>query len=96
MHNVIHTSLLKPFKSRNDDEIQMDNEEEDLFFEVENIINSKCFGRTIKYRVCWKGYDETDDTWEPFENIKQVTDLIRVFYCSKPTAPHHPALHEDD
>ena len=44
MHNVIHTSLLKLFKSQNDDEIQVDDEEEDLFFEVENIIDSKRFG----------------------------------------------------
>ena len=96
MHNVIHTSLLKPFKSHNNDEMQMSDEEEDLFFEVENIIDSKCFGRTIKYRVHWKGYDETDDTWEPFENIKQVTALIRVFHPSKPTAPRHPTMHEND
>ena len=96
MHNVIYTSLLKPFKSRNNDEMQVDDEEQDLFFEVENIIDSKRFGQMIKYRVRWKGYDETDDTWEPFENIKQVTDLIRVFHHSKPTAPHHPAMHEDD
>ena len=94
MHNVIHTSLLKPFRSRNNDEMQVDDEEEDLFFEVENIIDSKRFGRTIKYRVRWKGYDETDDTWEPFENIKQVTDLIKVFHRSKPRAPQHPAMHE--
>ena len=96
MHNVIHPSLLKPFKNRHNDEMQVDDEEEDLFFEVENIINSKRFGRTIKYRVHWKGYDKTDDMWEPFENIKQVMDLIRVFHRSKPTAPHHPALYEDD
>ena len=76
MHNVIHTSLLKPFKSQDNDEMQVDDKEEDLFFEVENIIDSKCFGRMIKYRVRWKGYDETDDTQEPFKNIKQVMDLI--------------------
>ena len=62
MHNVINTSLLKPFRSQNNDEMQVDDEEEDLFFEVENIIDSKRFGRTIKYRVRWKGYNETDDT----------------------------------
>ena len=56
--------------------MQMDDKEEDLFFEVENIIDSNRFGRTIKYRVHWKGYDKTDDMWEPFENIKQVMDLI--------------------
>ena len=96
MHNVIYTSLLKPFKSRNNDEMQVYDKEEDLFFEVENIINSKCFGRTIKCRVRWKGYNETENTWEPCENIKQVRDLIRGFHRSKPTAPHHPAMHEDD
>ena len=92
MQNVIHTSLLKPFKSRDDDEMQIDDEEEDLFFEVENIIDSKHFGQIIKYRVNWKGYDKTDDTWEPFENIKEVMDLIRIFHYLKPNAPRHPAV----
>ena len=44
MHNIIHTTLLKPFKSRNDDEMQVVDKDEDLFFEVESIINSKRFG----------------------------------------------------
>ena len=96
MHNFIHTSLLKPFKSRNNDKMQVSDDEEDLFFKVENIIDSKRFHRMIKYRVRWKGYDESDDTWEPFENIKQVMALIRVFHHSKPTTPCHPAMHEND
>ena len=96
IHNFIHTSLLKPFKSRNNDEMQVSDDKEDLFFEVENIIDSKRFGRMIKYRVRWKGYDETDDMWEPFENIKQVMALIRVFHHSKPTTPYHPTMHEND
>lgn len=80
MHNIVYTSLLKPFKNRPDNEVnEMDDEEEDLFYNVENIMNSKRFGRVIKYRVCWKGYDKTDDTWSPFENVKQVINLIKSF-----------------
>ena len=64
MHNVVYTSLLKPFRSRAEDnrDENIDDEQKDLFFDVENIIDSKRFGNTTKYRVRWKGYNETDDT----------------------------------
>ena len=65
---------------RDGDQMEVDDEEYDLFFEVESIIDSKRFARAIKYRVRWKGYDETDDTWEPIDNVKQVMEMIKAFH----------------
>src|SRR5258705_8849118 len=92
MHNVVHTSPLKPFKSWDNDEMEIDDEEKDLFFDVDKIVDSKRFGKVIKYRVRWKGYDETDDTWEPLENVSKVIDLVKDFHHLKPKAPRDPTL----
>ena len=83
IHNVIHVSLLKPFKLRTvrdlpvpvhdpvlgqPDARQVDIEE-DLMYNVEKFVDSRCFGhngrnvRHVKYRVRWQGYKPCEDTW---------------------------------
>ncbi|XP_020705695.1 DNA (cytosine-5)-methyltransferase CMT2 [Dendrobium catenatum] len=41
----------------------------------------------LKFKVRWKGYDSSDDTWEPLENLSnckdRVKDFIREGYSSK-------------
>ena len=43
------------------------------FWEVEDLIDKKTGedGKT-EYLVKWKGYDLSQSTWEPHENIKQL------------------------
>ena len=41
IYDIVYTSLLKLFKNWDNNEIEVDNEKDDLFFKVENIINSK-------------------------------------------------------
>ena len=31
------------------------------------------------YRVLWKGYDESEATWEPLSNLEYVTDMIAAY-----------------
>ncbi len=38
---------------------------------VEKIVGKKKQGRTIYYRVKWQGYDSSQDTWEPRENLME-------------------------
>ncbi|KAK3014031.1 hypothetical protein RJ639_008664 [Escallonia herrerae] len=33
----------------------------------------------LKFKVRWKGYDPTDDTWEPIENLSNCQEHIRNF-----------------
>ena len=44
---------------RNTEPVTVNSEEE---YEVDHIRDSKMFGRTLKYLVCWKGYEEGEDT----------------------------------
>ena len=38
-------------------------------FEVEEILDSKVVRGRVQYLVKWKGYDHSDDTWEPRTNL---------------------------
>jgi hypothetical protein len=47
-------------------------------YEVESIIASRSFKGKTKYRIRWKGFEESEDTWEPEEALSCI-DLIRAF-----------------
>ena len=73
-HPVFHVSLLEPAASNPlarqkqpapPSTIVDDNVE----FEVEEILDSKLVRKTLKYLVRWVGYDEL--TWEPAELLKK-------------------------
>lgn len=82
LHPSFHVSLLRPYKDGTTDfpdrvkidrplpEINADGVEE---YEVECIIDKevrRIRGRDVPYYlVKWKGYPESDNTWEPFSNL---------------------------
>ena len=47
-------------------------------YEVERIIGTKKVGKKIYYRVHWKGFDTSEDTWEPEENL-HCPKLLKQF-----------------
>jgi hypothetical protein len=75
IHNVFHGSLLTPYKeteAHGPNHTQqlptlIDNEEE---YEVEQIIDVRRFGKkqSWQYFVKWKGYPDSENTWEPLGN----------------------------
>ena len=75
IHNVFHVSLLKKYKRSTDRDtppaslipIQAENQTE---YVVAKVIGSKLTGdgKTL-YLVLWKGYPESEATWEPYENL---------------------------
>ena len=77
IHDVFHISLFSLYKETEahgpnfvrppPDLIQGEEE-----FEVERIINHRLFGRhkTLQYLIKWKGYPESDNTWELASNIR--------------------------
>jgi hypothetical protein len=54
-------------------EINDDIEQE---YEVEQILNNKWVSGKPYYLVKWKGYDTSENTWEPIENLTNYTALI--------------------
>ena len=51
LYHVVHTIILNPFKARESNENKVDDEEDELFFKIKAILDSKHFGRTVKCRV---------------------------------------------
>ena len=53
---------------------------EDDVYEVEAILEKgKGEAGEDLYKVKWKGYDEGECTWEPFENLHNVKNLVDAF-----------------
>jgi hypothetical protein len=83
-HNVFHVVNLKKYIESEstrkkitfpDPEIVKGYEE----FEVEKILDCKTTRRKKFYLVQWKGYPLHDATWEPLENLKNASDLLRDY-----------------
>src|SRR5216683_5474766 len=49
-------------------------------YEVEAIRSHRCHGRKqqLQYLVKWKGYPESDNTWEPVDHI-QAPQLVKEY-----------------
>ncbi|CAI9612852.1 unnamed protein product [Staurois parvus] len=54
-------------------------EDEEDVFEVESILDSKIEGGKVFYRVRWKGYDSSGDTWEPEAHLDDCKEVLLEF-----------------
>jgi hypothetical protein len=61
--------------------------DDELEYEVETILDSKRFRKTVKYLVHWKGYDIHDRTWEPFSQLTNCPDKLSEFHRRNPKKP---------
>lgn len=66
-------------------ELKTHNERPPKEYEVLHIVDI-CFGdpgnsgkHGLKFKVRWKGYDPSEDTWEPLENLSNCEDRIKDF-----------------
>ena len=64
-HNVVHTTLLKLFRRR--DQPQDMYEDEAEIWNVEEIVNSRRVKGVVLYQVRWTGCTEHEDTCKTFE-----------------------------
>jgi hypothetical protein len=87
LHPVFHVSLLEPARGNTpiatDAELQPENEPD--VYEVERILDRRLANRTVQYLVKWKGYENTDNTWEPLSNL-QCPELLQS-YLQRPRNP---------
>ncbi|KAJ9520420.1 hypothetical protein QJQ45_000181 [Haematococcus lacustris] len=82
IHPVFHVSLLRPYEGNFgrlpptvlgwlDDSPQ---------YEVERIVNHRHVraGKAKEYLVKWKGYEDSDNTWEPASNLANAPDCVNL------------------
>ena len=92
IHPVINISRVKPYCDRlpgqpvsapGPSSVTEDREEE---YEVEFVVDSRYKGRRLEYLVHWKGWSDTDHTWEPVSNLGNAAAAVRNFHASHPSA----------
>ena len=84
LHDVFHISLLDPVKATSLPPHMpppppalyiKDNQE---YFEIEDILDSKCMGRRLQYLIKWKGFPDSENSSKPRANIP-ARGLIKEF-----------------
>ena len=92
IHPVFHVDLLRPHPAdkipgrapSNPPPVEIDGQEE---FEVEEVLDARVKRRKLEYFVKWKGYDESNNTWEPEGNLENAPTKIQEFHKRHPQAP---------
>ena len=84
-YNIVHTTLLKPFRRR-DEPQEMEGDEEEIW-EVEEIINSRRVKGVVQYQVRWTGCTELEDTWEMLERLDNSPEKLQEFQQQFPRKP---------
>jgi transposase InsO family protein len=90
LNPVFHVSRLSPWhdnglhKPPPPEPVVVQGEEE---YEVDSIIDSRVYRHQLQYLVCWKGYGEGENTWEPAKNLSHAKKAIAKFHKENPAAP---------
>ena len=99
IHPVFHASLLTPYKETEAHGPNYTRPPPDLIegqdeYEVEEITKAKQYGRwkKWKYFIKWKGYPESDMTWEYIENLEGAHDLVVDYHRRHPELPKPASL----
>ena len=86
IHPVFHMSLLLPYSETPSHGPNFSQPPSDLIndekeYEVEQIKVHRNFGRSkcLQYLIKWKGYPESDNTWENTANV-HAPDLAKQYY----------------
>ena len=93
IHRVINISHIKPYCDRlpgqpvsapGPSNVTEDRDEE---YEVDYVVDSRYKGKHLEYLVHWKGWSDTDRTWEPVSNLGNAGAAVHDFHTSHPSAP---------
>ena len=92
-HPVFHIDKLYPYKGtkvngllpEEPGPIELEDEDEPEY-EVDKILDSQIRWRRLEYKVRWKGYDQSHDSWQPVGNLKNAKRSINAFHKKHPNA----------
>lgn len=76
IHPVFHTSLLEPAPDNAETAEDIEIESDENEYEVEQILDHK---RPF-YLVKWKGYDTSENTWEPIANLTGCRQKMKEYH----------------
>src|SRR6266481_3394998 len=83
IHDIFHASLLNPYHETKAHGPNFTRPPPDLIegeeeYEVEQIVAHRTFGRSqrLQYLIKWKGYPESDNLWEPANQV-HAPDLVK-------------------
>ncbi|PCH36720.1 ribonuclease H-like protein [Wolfiporia cocos MD-104 SS10] len=87
-HPVFHASKLVLYKEatiQNKPPPQPErNEEGEETWEVENILDHRRRGSKMEYRIRWKGFTVSDDSWIPEMELNSAAELLEEYKLSQP------------
>jgi hypothetical protein len=80
IHPVFHISLLEqaPKDATPAEDIEIEDETGE--YEVEQILDMQRINNQPFYLIKWKGYDTSENTWEPIENLTNCQLLIQTYH----------------
>ena len=91
IHEVFHASLLSPYSETPTHGPNFSQPPPDLIggeeeYKVESIKAHRHFGRNkrLQFLIWWKGYPESDNTWEPADSIHAL-DLVKEYKQRMPS-----------
>ncbi len=84
IHDVFHAMLLTPYIETDAHGSNYQNPLPDLMegqeeYEVKAILTHRGTGPRCKYLIKWKGYPDSENTWEKEESLKHSQDLLQWY-----------------
>ena len=81
IHPVFHVSQLKPYVSSSTPTVVTSPppvyaDRRGAYYEVETILGKQRRGRKWYYLIKWAGYDDSDNSWEEYADVRHLTDLV--------------------
>jgi hypothetical protein len=94
IHDVFHISLLEKYRQdtipgrRRNPPPPIVTPEGDIEWEVDQVLDSRLFGRwkKLQYLVSWAGYGLDQNSWEPWEHLRNAPNAVQDFHHRHPTA----------
>ena len=82
VHNVFHTSILKPFYSDGRFQplplpIVIEGQE---WYEVQSVLDHRIHGNSVEYLIQWVGYGPEYNSWEPASGLAKAKERVAEYH----------------